>query len=118
MQMTLSGYCHVDNCKLLASCSNIKEVYLTILWAHSREGHLQYLLSLETDLADAAHDEGDGAEESVSASQLLLTRSVKLLLVNWGYDTQPCSPYTLGTCGKLNKQGISVHSHVISESGI
>jgi hypothetical protein len=48
-----------------------KEVYLTVLLAHSSEGHLQYYLcSLEADLADAAQDEGDGAEdlESVAAS--------------------------------------------------
>ncbi len=43
-------------------------VYLTVLWAHSSEGHLQYLLSLEADLADAAQDEGDGTDESVAAT--------------------------------------------------
>jgi hypothetical protein len=57
-----------DNCKRLADCTNNKEVYLTILQAHSREGHLQYLRSLEADLADAAQEEGDGAKESVAAS--------------------------------------------------
>jgi hypothetical protein len=40
------------------------EVYLTVLRAHSREGHLQYLLSLIADLSTAAQDEGDGGEES------------------------------------------------------
>ena len=48
-----------------------KEVYLTVLLAHSSEGHLQYYLcSLEADLAYAAQDKGDGAEdlESVAAS--------------------------------------------------
>ena len=44
----------VDNCKRLASCTNNKEVYLTVLPAHSREGHLQYLQSLGADLADTA----------------------------------------------------------------
>ena len=59
---------HIDNCKRLANCTNNKEVYLTVLLAHSCEGHLQYLRWLEADLADAAHDEGDVAEESVAAS--------------------------------------------------
>ena len=31
---------HIDNCKRLADCTNNKEVYLTVLRAHSREGHL------------------------------------------------------------------------------
>jgi hypothetical protein len=61
---------HIDNCKRLANCKNNKEVYLTVLQAHSREGHLQYLLSLEADLADAAQEEEDGAGESVAASAI------------------------------------------------
>jgi hypothetical protein len=59
---------HINNCKRLVSCTNNKEVYLTVLLAHSREGHLQYLLSLEADLVHAEQDGGDGAEETVSAS--------------------------------------------------
>jgi hypothetical protein len=61
---------HIDNCKKLANCTNNKEVYLTELRAHSREGHLQYLRSLEADLADAEQDDSEGevAEESSSAS--------------------------------------------------
>ena len=47
---------HIDNCKKLANCTNNKEVYLTVLRAHSREGHLQYLRSLEADLADVEQD--------------------------------------------------------------
>jgi hypothetical protein len=42
---------HINNCKRLANCTNNKEVYLTVLRTHSREGHLQYLRSLEADLA-------------------------------------------------------------------
>jgi hypothetical protein len=62
---------HIDNCKKLANCTNNKEVYLTVLRAHSHEGHLQYLRSLDADLADAAQEEGDGgAEESVPASSI------------------------------------------------
>ncbi len=59
---------HIDNCKKLANCTHNKEVYLTVLRAHSREGHLQYLWSLEADLADVEQDEGEVAEESASAS--------------------------------------------------
>ena len=61
---------HINNCKRLANCTNNKEVYLTVLRAHSREGHLQYLWSLEADLADAAQDEGDNDEEGVAASTI------------------------------------------------
>ena len=49
---------HIANYKSLANCTNNKEVYLsdnlTVLLAHSREGHLQYLRTLEADLVDAA----------------------------------------------------------------
>ncbi len=38
--------------------------------AHSRESHLQYLLSLEADMADAAQDEGDVTEKSVASSTI------------------------------------------------
>ncbi len=58
---------HINNCKRLANCTNNKEVYLTVLHAHSHEGHLQYLWTLEADLADTAQEEDDGAEESVPA---------------------------------------------------
>ncbi len=53
-----SEHGHIDNCKKLASCTNNKEVYLTVLRAHSREGRLQYVwsLRLEADLADAEQD--------------------------------------------------------------
>ncbi len=61
---------HIDNCKRLASCTNNKELYLTVLWTHSREGHLQYPRSLETHLADTVQDEGDGAGESFSVSSV------------------------------------------------
>jgi hypothetical protein len=61
---------HIHNCKRLASCTNNKKVYLTVLLAHSCEGHLQYLRSLEADLADTVQDEGDGAEVSVSDSSV------------------------------------------------
>ena len=54
---------HIDNIKRLAGCVNNKEVYLTVLKAHARAGHLSYLHSLEVDLADAAAAEDDASEE-------------------------------------------------------
>ncbi len=95
---------HIANCKLLASCTNNKEVYLTVLRAHSREGHLQYLRSLEADLADTVQDEGDSAEESVSASSFDREGEVGACEVGIQYPTLQ-SIYA----GKLNKQSIQVH---------
>jgi hypothetical protein len=86
---------NIDNCKKLANCTNNKDVYLTVLRAHAREGHLQYLRSLEADLADAEQDEGDDAGESVPASSI--DKEVKLVLVSWGSDTRHCNHYTLGS---------------------
>jgi hypothetical protein len=95
---------HIDNCKRLASCTNNKEVYLTVLRAHSREGHLQYLQSLEADLADAEQDGGDGAEESVSASTVDKECEAVACELGIRYPTLQ-SIYA----GKLNKQSIQVH---------
>ena len=95
---------HIDNCKRLANCTNNKEVYLTVLWAHSREGHLQYLRSLEADLADAAQDEGDVAEESVAASSIDKEGEAGACELGIRYPTLQ-SIYA----GKLNKQSIQVN---------
>ena len=38
-------------------------MYLTVLKAHARAGHLSYLQSLEEDLRDAADEEDAGEEE-------------------------------------------------------
>ena len=54
---------HIDNIKRLAGCINNKEVYLMVLKAHARAGHLSYLKSLDEDLADAAAKEHDAPEE-------------------------------------------------------
>ena len=95
---------HIDNCKRLADCTNNKEVYLTVLRAHSREGHLQYLQSLEADLADAAQEEGDGAEESVAASAIDKEGEAGACELGIRYPTLQ-SIYA----GKLNKQSIQVY---------
>ena len=93
---------HIDNCKRLASISH---VYLTVLRAHSREGHLQYLRSLEADLADAAQEEeGDGAEESVAAPAVDKEGEAGACELGIRYPTLQ-SIYA----GKLNKQSIQVN---------
>ena len=97
---------HIDNCKRLANCTNNKEVYLTVLRAHSREGHLQYLRSLEADLADAAQDEGNGGEEGVAAYTVDTGKECEAVACELGirYPTLQ-SIYA----GKLNKQSIQVN---------
>jgi hypothetical protein len=72
--------------------------------AHSREGHLQYLLSLEADLADAAQEEGDGAEESVPASAVEKECDAVACELGIRYPTLQ-SIYA----GILNKQSIQVN---------
>ena len=95
---------HIDNCKRLENCTNNKEVYLTVLRAHSREGHLQYLRSLEADLADAAQEEDDAAEESVAASAVDKEGEAGSCELGIRYPTLQ-SIYA----GKLNKQSIQVN---------
>ena len=79
-------------------------MYLTVLRAHSREGHLQYLQSLEADLADAAQDEDEGAEESVSASTVDKECEAVACELGIRYPTLQ-SIYA----GKMNKQSIQVY---------
>ena len=96
---------HIDNCKRLENCTNNKEVYLTVLRAHSREGHLQYLRSLEADLADAAaQDEGEDAEESVAVSSIDKEGEAGACELGIRYPTLQSI-----LAGKLTKQSIQVH---------
>ena len=95
---------HIDNCKKLANCTNNKDVYLTVLRAHAREGHLQYLRSLEADLADAEQDEGDDAGESVPASSIDKEGEAGACELGIRYPTLQ-SLYA----GKLNKQSIQAN---------
>ena len=50
-------HCHIDFCKKVAACTNNKDVFLTIMRHHVREGHLQYLQKLHADLADEDSEE-------------------------------------------------------------
>ncbi len=55
---------HINNIKRFAGCVNNKEVYLTVLKAHARAGHLSYLQRLEDNLRDAAdEDDAEGEED-------------------------------------------------------
>ena len=59
-------HCHIDFVKKIAQCTNNKEVFLTILRYHVREGHLQYLLKLRADLNGEEDEPGPGDDpESV-----------------------------------------------------
>ena len=55
-------HCHIDFLKNLARCQNNKEVYLCIMRCHMREGHLQYLRQLESDLQECG-DDSQSAQE-------------------------------------------------------
>ena len=50
-------HCHIEFLKKLAGCTNNKDVFLTILRWHVRDGHIQYLRNLQVDLQDADGDE-------------------------------------------------------------
>ena len=52
-------HCHIVFLKKLAGCTNNKDVFLTILKWHVRDGHIQYLRNLQADLEDADGDETD-----------------------------------------------------------
>ena len=52
-------HCHIEFLKKLAGCTNKKDVFLTILRWHVRDGHIQYLRNLQVDLQDADGDEED-----------------------------------------------------------
>jgi hypothetical protein len=60
-------HCHIEFCKKYAACTNNKEVFLTILRCHVREGHLQYLRNLEADLMDA--DQADSEPQAADTSE-------------------------------------------------
>ncbi len=57
-------HCHIDFVKKIAHCTNNKEVFLTILRHHVREGRLPYLNQLRADLYAEDHNEMDEAFNS------------------------------------------------------
>ena len=50
-------HCHIDFVKSVAGCTNNKDVFLTILRYHIREGMLQYLRTLNEDLLELGEPE-------------------------------------------------------------
>jgi hypothetical protein len=58
-------HCHIDFIKKIAHCTNNKEVFLTILRYHVREGHLQYLLKLRADLTGGEEDEDENTARAM-----------------------------------------------------
>ena len=58
-------HCHIDFVKKIAHCTNNKEVFLTILRYHVREGHLQYLLKLRNDLGGGEDESEAAGDESI-----------------------------------------------------
>ncbi len=82
-------------------------MYLTVLRAHSREGHLQYLQSLEADLFNAAQIEDDGAEESESVPGSSIDKEGEAGACELGIRYPKLQAIY---AGKLNKQSIQVIS--------
>ena len=63
-------HCHIDFIKKIAHCTNNKEVFLTILRYHVREGHLQYLLKLRADLTGGEDDDEDRNNTARAITQI------------------------------------------------
>ena len=73
-------HCHIDFIKKIGHCTNNKEVFLTILRHHVREGHLQYLHKLRADLL--AEDTED-TDEVYKCNDILEAAAAK-------NDSLPC----------------------------
>ena len=73
-------HCHIDFIKKIGNCTNNKEVFLTILRHHVREGHLQYLRELRADIY--AEDNAD-LDETFTISEDVATETAK-------NDSVPC----------------------------
>ena len=80
-------HCHIDFIKKIGRCTDNKEVFLTILRHHVREGHLQYLHKLRADLL--AEDAADTPEELASNCNCVAT-SAKCSSSRCGYANWPC----------------------------
>jgi hypothetical protein len=63
-------HCHIDFIKKIAHCTNNKEVFLTILRYHVREGQLQYLLKLRADLGGADDEDYEHQNTSHAMKQV------------------------------------------------
>ena len=68
-------YCHTDFVKKIAHFTNNKEVFLTILRYRVREGHLQYLLKLRSDLCGEDEEAGDETIRRLEAEKKLSAKN-------------------------------------------
>ena len=50
-------HCHIDFVKEVAECTNNKDVFLTVLRYHVRDGMIQYLRTLNEDLLELGEHE-------------------------------------------------------------
>jgi hypothetical protein len=50
-------HCHIDFVKSVAGCTNNKDVFLTVLRYHVRDGMIQYLRTLNEDLLEVGEPE-------------------------------------------------------------
>ena len=50
-------HCHIDFVKSVAGCTNNKDVFLTVLRYHVRDGMIQYLRTLNEDLSELGKPE-------------------------------------------------------------
>ena len=101
---------HINNIKRLAGCVNNKEVYLSVLKAHARAGHLSYLQGLEEDLKDAAaeEDEAPREEDPVTDEQLETMVETGSSELGLRYPTLQAM-----FAGKKTRQRIQVQAHHI-----
>ena len=101
---------HINNIKRLAGCVNNKEVYLSVLKAHARAGHLSYLQGLEEDLKDAAaeEDEAPREEDPVTDEQLETMVETGSSELGLRYPTLQAM-----FSGKKTRQRIQVQAHHI-----
>ena len=62
-------HCHIDFIKSVAGCTNNKDVFLTVLRYHVRDGMIQYLRTLNEDLLELGEPEErqEGREARLAA---------------------------------------------------
>jgi len=100
-------HCHIDFVKKIAHCTNNKEVFLTILRHHVREGHLQYLYQLRADLLA---EDTEALDEGFQTHDVIEAESAK-------NDSIPCElglRYPLLQsimAGRRTHQTLQVHKH-------
>jgi hypothetical protein len=101
-------HCHIDFCKRVAACTNNKDVFLCILRHHVREGHLQYLRQLQSDLA---------GDEDIDAEEVAASRKEDYLARNDSISCELGIRYPVLQAilsGRKNHQSLMVRIYYIS----